>query len=799
MVFYFILPILFLAGFFGFGRNVYASSSLIIINEIQTSGGTRETTQEFIELYNATAEDVNLAGFSLKKKTKTQTDMSILISSDDFSGIIPAYGYFLISHPDYTIATADIFYSTLTNGKIPLISDHNTVLLYDNNKTLLDKVGYGDAQDYETFPEASPAPNITDKKSIERINFQDTNNNGADFNLPDTPTPQNSKFKPIEYSNQILINELLPNPTGNFKEEFVEIYNVGDTSENLFNWKLMDNDGYTCKFPAIEIEAGKYLEIKKSSFDNCSIALNNSGDEIGLYNPRDPEPISFVFYDETAESNHSYSFDGEAWQWTSHPTPEAKNEFDEIVPPEDTPDENVPPADENTESDYAVYLNEILPNPKGDEKTGEFVEIYNAGETDANLSDWTLKDASKTKYIFPSGVKIEPGKYLIVYRTDFKFAMNNSGQETISLLDKGGKVVSAVSYSGAKENTSYNFDGAFWHWSRFLTPKKENRFNHAPKVKIKKIKEAFAGVPVAFEASVKDKDKDKVKYIWDFGDKHKSYLKNPTHIFEKKKNYNIILTVDDGSEKFAKTLSVKVKNYPKADVKIVQLSPNPAGNDTGKEKISLLNNSKKKINLRGWKIATGSKKLINHIITKDFLIEPGKTASVTRQNAFFYLNNTAMKLELRYPNGKTADKVAYQKEKIDENEIYKKINGQWAWIAPPAENKLALAENPAENNPAAIEYTDTEIQDNLGKYSESASWRTKKENKIILASYGTQLSLPDNFDAQPRVLGVSTVRDNSKYFAFGQPYTPEPHWAIKIWANILTAINSLINGLFLQF
>jgi len=443
-----------------------------------------------------------------------------------------------------------------------------------------------------------------------------------------------------------------------------------------------------------------------------------------------------------------------------------------------------------------VYLNEILPNPKDDEKTGEYIEIFNASNSDADISGWILKDASKTKYVFPDGAKIEPGKYLVIYRADFKFAMNNSGQETVSLLDKDGKIISSVTYNSAKENISYNFDGAFWHWSRFLTPGEENKFNHAPKIKISKIKNAYAGVPVSFSASVKDKDRDKLKYAWDFGDGHKSYLQNPTHIYLKKKKYIATFMVDDGSEKFAKTLSVKVQSYPKQDVKIVKLNPNPASKATGQESIVLLNNSKKKINLKGWKIATGSKKLINHIINSDISLRPNETKKITRADAFFYLNNFAMKLELRYPNGKTADKVAYAKEKIAEDEIYQKTNGKWAWIAPPAENKLVLADSPTENNPVVATYGDTEIQNNLGKQTIN---ETKAKNKIILANYATDLSLPDDLASRPRVLGAETVNNSENYYTFTPPAPPEKHWAIKFLENIGMSANSILNKFILLF
>jgi len=160
----------------------------IIINEIQTEGQT--VKDEFIELYNPNDFGVDLTGFSLKKKTSGGTE-SNLASSGNFTGIIPAFGYFLIvpqnnddGTPNYTgLAIPDLYYS----GKTYSVASDNTVLLYDKNDTLQDKVGFGLAVDFEM----SPAQNSQTGKSIQRKSLgEDANDNSADFIVLDTPTPK---------------------------------------------------------------------------------------------------------------------------------------------------------------------------------------------------------------------------------------------------------------------------------------------------------------------------------------------------------------------------------------------------------------------------------------------------------------------------------------------------------------------------------------------------------------------------------------------------------------------------------
>lgn len=597
------------------------------------------------------------------------------------------------------------------------------------------------------------------------------------------------------------MTELFPAPSpDSSSKEYVEFYNDSDKAINLEKWRLKDanleKSGETdksCVLHTFEIKPGEYKVFYLDDCEKFTISLNNDGDDLNLYNPTDAEPVSGTSYT-SAEPNSSWSLDGEDWRWAAKMTPGEKNDFNFPEPPpeDDSGGSDTPPTDDGTPSKYNVYLNEILPNPKGADKSKEFVEIYNAEDSEIDLSGWALKYSSST-YHFPDETKIGSKKYLTLYnQKDFKFSLGNSGERTLRLIDTDGHRASFVSYNGAKENASYDFDGALWHWSRFLTPGKANKFNHAPKIKIKSIKNAYVGVPVAFSASTKDKDKDKLKFVWDFGDGHKSYIKNPNHTYLKDKKYKIIFTVDDGSEKFAKTLSLKVKKYPKQDLKIVQINPNPAGNDTGKEKIILFNAEKKQVNLKGWKIATGKseKKMINHIINTDFFIAAGKTAELSHQNAYFYLNNTGMKLELRYPNGKTADKMSYAKEKIAEDEIYRKVNGKWAWIAPPTETKLAEA---APATPV-IKNEDIDMSDILGKYSADPEWRKKKENRIILASFNQKLSTI----SEGQVLGTSIIRETENYYTF-TPYAPEKHWVVKLWEDLLAILNSFINNLLLQF
>lgn len=179
-----------------------AQAENVVISEIQIGGAV--VTDEFVELYNPTSSDINLLGWRLTKKSATGSTTSNLLTS--FSDkIIPAHGYFLITHPtgyDGGV-TSDAVYSTGSS-----LAEDNTLILYsDAGHTIIDLVGFGTASSSET----ATIDNPPDNQSVERKsgltstavtlfsgqhkwfgNGYDTDNNYQDFVVQANPSPQNS-------------------------------------------------------------------------------------------------------------------------------------------------------------------------------------------------------------------------------------------------------------------------------------------------------------------------------------------------------------------------------------------------------------------------------------------------------------------------------------------------------------------------------------------------------------------------------------------------------------------------------
>ncbi len=432
--------------------------------------------------------------------------------------------------------------------------------------------------------------------------------------------------------------------------------------------------------------------------------------------------------------------------------------------PEEDP---VPPEPEIKDYSGKIRISELLPNPKETpEKEKEFVELYNFGNENVDLSGWKIKD--KTGSYDLSGVSVAES-YKAFYNT---VSLNNSGDE-IKLFDPNDKEVDSINYDKSKENYSYSLNGENWKWTSILTPNQENQFDEILSGTIKKDKNIYAGIYADFEAKAGNNAK---KFTWNFGDGHKSYLQKTRHKYEDTGDYSASLKITGDGEDNVLNFVVTVEDFKKAKIKIVSFSANPAGKDSEKEWIKIINNTKKKVNLKGWSVATGWKKLSNHPIKKDFILKPKETKKLTRDLCAFSLGNKQAKIELRYPNGKVADKIKYDRKKdsIKEDEIYQKDGKKWQWVKMQTNMDTTLTnvdETPTDTENIVIEEkkdepvlesADFDLSD-LGKYSENPEWNFKRKKQIAFIFAGSKINPEEKLlQNQGRVLGISMTRSYTK-------------------------------------
>ncbi|MBD3282341.1 MAG: hypothetical protein GF387_01915 [Candidatus Portnoybacteria bacterium] len=125
---------------------------------------------------------------------------------------------------------------------------------------------------------------------------------------------------------------------------------------------------------------------------------------------------------------------------------------------------------------YKITINEFIPNPEGPDSELEWIEIYNGGNSVADISGWQLDDeeGGSKAFVFPENTLIGPGSYIVFDRKVTKIALNND-QDKVRLLLPEGVVFEEISYSDAKEKMSCSRVEGGFVWS-VPTPGTSNVF-----------------------------------------------------------------------------------------------------------------------------------------------------------------------------------------------------------------------------------------------------------------------------------------------------------------------------------
>jgi len=175
---------------------VYAADH-VLFSELNVNPMGTEKGLEFIELYNPTNSNINLAGWKIIGSGGGADFVTQTIPS----GIIKPYGYFLITNGlasswNSAWPTPDL---RLTYNSLYNID--KGLKLVDASGVAIDSVGWGDLAFYPDFYEGTALSNPMDGVSFERKpgaqdslcgNWIDTNDNSADFLTNSSPNPQNS-------------------------------------------------------------------------------------------------------------------------------------------------------------------------------------------------------------------------------------------------------------------------------------------------------------------------------------------------------------------------------------------------------------------------------------------------------------------------------------------------------------------------------------------------------------------------------------------------------------------------------
>ncbi len=117
---------------------------------------------------------------------------------------------------------------------------------------------------------------------------------------------------------------------------------------------------------------------------------------------------------------------------------------------------------------HAVVINEINYNAPNDAESGDWIELYNAGTDDADLTGWKYSDEDDAHvFTFPDGTVLKSGAYLVVAQNIADFAAIHPGVSNVVGdadfgLAGGGELVRIFDASGAIADSLTYDDKAPW-------------------------------------------------------------------------------------------------------------------------------------------------------------------------------------------------------------------------------------------------------------------------------------------------------------------------------------------------
>lgn len=269
-----------------------------------------------------------------------------------------------------------------------------------------------------------------------------TNPDGTQAILPNAvsitePAPE------FDMSPNLRINEVYPQPGTGSNDEYIELVNVGSQTVSLKGWQLddvADSGSAPHVFDGGTVPPQGLFTIYKPS---SHITLNDSGDTVRLLQPGGLVLDSTSYDASPRASSWARSISG--FIWTTTPSPNGLNVFTQPEEPEET-EVPIEEADDVLPSFEmgVIKVEELLPKPMEGEE--EFIELRNTQQSAINLLNWSLVDAGGKRYKWASSQSLAGGMRLVIYGSASKINLNDSGGESIKLLDPSGGTISTLAY-----------------------------------------------------------------------------------------------------------------------------------------------------------------------------------------------------------------------------------------------------------------------------------------------------------------------------------------------------------------
>lgn len=736
---------------FAYSYCAFALDSDISITEI---AAFEKLDHEWIEIKNTGATAVDLTGWKFFENGTNHT-----LSAYRGDPIIEAGEYAVIADvASNTASDYPSFFGTLIDSSWETLNESGEpIALKNKNGEIIEQCTYLSTQKHSLERKDSLARDYSSANWTEHISgntigaknsndstVQQTNqqNTIATPNATSSPSstpPTNqesssvsSTQKQIQFLQQesvieipwkplrgdIVINEFVSDPADEEKE-WIELYNVTNKAIFFDGWTIEDGSKTVTHLLGTlgSFGAGRFFIVESPNGN-----LNNAGDRIILFN-QNHEIIDEVSYgnynDGNVQNNAPRSYDPDAVARTGDGYNTYNNGTDfKITTTRTKARSNVITTEVADVVDEKktilvkdIQITEVLPNPAISEGQEEFIELFNAGKSDVDLTGWFLVSENGQKYIISqkdfSSTILKSGAYSVIERKKSNIALKNNGGDSVKLYQAGLEKASVTFTYQEKAlvglSAVKNSDG-LTIWTKTPTPGAKNIFvweNQVPDVAVIFSSRGIIGEDLIFDASdTFDPERDPLVFQWDFGDGGKAEGDYVRHIFLKAGEYTVAIHVRDPLHDVTQTkhiqirqkdqivqqvpmqninekISLNKKNIISRDIILDQVYPNPAGRDN-KEFISLKNISTTPIDMSGWSLKT-EKSAVVFTFPADSFIQPQKSFSLLQEQSKLRLQNVSDAVYVFDGEGSVVDLVDYE-DAPEDRILTKAKDGVWRWM-----------------------------------------------------------------------------------------------------------------------
>lgn len=298
-----------------------------------------------------------------------------------------------------------------------------------------------------------------------------------------------------------------------------------------------------------------------------------------------------------------------------------------------------------------IIINEIFPNPEGDDTQSEWIELKNLENSELNLDNFTLDDeeGGSTPFLIKN-IQIPAQGFALFTIQITKLQLNNT-KDAVRLFSPQKELIDAVTYENAPSGQTYaKTESNTWKWSSKPTPLQPNMFEVAA------IEEAKTSVQAKGIKVTTKKTPAKT-------------LKAST--VKKKAKQSPEKVSKQAKKQTKKQIAYKDGDFSD-EISITEIFPNPKGKDEDKEWIEIYNASNENVNLGNWKLDDDIKGSKPYVLPDTLSIKAGEFFVISSKNSHLRLGNKGDKARLFDPENILIDEVKWTESK--ENMSYAKVS-----------------------------------------------------------------------------------------------------------------------------